>query len=419
MISKFAKNFSVYFLSSIVEQVVGFILLPIFTHYLSPSDYGVLAMIMIYWSIFERLTVFGTAGFISVQYYKGLREKFTSYFTASLILSLIVGIILFLSITIIYYKLSKLEGISYLWWTGLVVSSLFSTYYQIILTYYRVTDKAYWYAALTILFTIINLLVSLYLVVKLSMDWEGRMLGIIGTNIVFGSISIYLFRRDKLINLNNVSKRFKEIIKFGAATLPHTLAGFVINYSDRIFIERMVGLTELGVYNVGYKIATLLFIFTMIFSKAASPYFYENLKIGSAQSLINIVRIKYGFIAILLTAFFSLVLLSPVIIPSLISSQYHGSLIYIPVVSLGFVFHGFYVIFSYYMFYNKDSTLIGIFAVINVVTNIVLNYILIKQYGTIGAAYATVISYVLIFGLVLQYSIRKVKLPWIKALNFK
>lgn len=99
------------------------------------------------------------------------------------------------------------------------------------------------------------------------------------------------------------------------------------------------------------------------------------------------------------------------------AEEYHGAFVYVIWIALGYAFFGMYtLIFPYGVHVGKTSYL-GITTFCVAIINLVANYYLIKINGPLGAAQATLISYVFMFISVWIYSNRLYSMPWIEVLK--
>ena len=72
---KLLKTFSLYTFVGFLNAGVGFLILPILTHYLTPEDYGIISLMNTYVQILMPIIGLSTASYISVEYYnKSLKE---------------------------------------------------------------------------------------------------------------------------------------------------------------------------------------------------------------------------------------------------------------------------------------------------------------------------------------------------------
>ena len=111
-------------------------------------------------------------------------------------------------------------------------------------------------------------------------------------------------------------------------------------------------------------------------------------------------------------AVFLLTLGSPFIFYWLVDEQLYPATQYIFWIALAYFFFGGYTIFANFIHFSGKTYIFSILAVINVAINLILNYYLIAHYGAIGAAYATIISYLIVFIVTALIATRMYKLPW-------
>ncbi len=216
----------------------------------------------------------------------------------------------------------------------------------------------------------------------------------------------------RIANPEDKKKYIYSSLAYGIPLIPHVIGKYVINQSDRVFIAKMVSLSAAGIYNVGYTIGMVLMILITAFSNVFTPFLMEKLSDISEEKKNQIVRLSYQAIAGMLMALLLINLFSPFLFSLLINKTYaHGS-VYVFWVSLGYFFWGCYLIFSGYIFYYKRTNILFWTAIVNISTNLLFNYLFIKEFGAIGAAYATALSFFIVFLIVLYQSNRLVKLPW-------
>jgi len=88
------------------------------------------------------------------------------------------------------------------------------------------------------------------------------------------------------------------------------------------------------------------------------------------------------------------------------------SLEYIYWIAIGFAMHGVYKIFFPYLVFLGKTNILGVSTTVAAIANIILNYLLINKYGTVGAAYATIASYSMSAMLVFAYQYKHCPMPW-------
>lgn len=410
----FLKNLSIYTFVTFFNKGAAFLLIPVFTNYLSKSEYGELALVLTLVAFVTPFIDIGIQGAINVEYHKLNKIQRPIFILSGISLSVLAFIIIGGLFLFFSKEIAGLIGIQN---TSIIKFVPIIVYTQTIITItdvlFRIQEKSVRYAFFSISFTLINLLLSVFLVVQLHSGYEGRVYAILISNILFVIISFYLLRNWKLLS-NKVSKQYvKEIWLFGAPLIFHLLANVVVNMSDRVFISRMIGNDALGVYQAGYQIGSIVSFFSMAFVAAYSPYVMKLLHDGSLKSRKKIVKINYYFFSVLIVLVFVLYLITPVIFGSfLIGEGFKKGSVYVIWVALGYLFLGGYFTMVNYLFFLKKTNLIAILAFINVAINLVLNYWFISKWGAIGAAYSTCISFLIILVVVSFISHKYYPMPW-------
>ena len=214
-------------------------------------------------------------------------------------------------------------------------------------------------------------------------------------------------------------KYIKEGILFGSPLILHGLGKFVVNQSDRIFIAKMVSISEAGIYSIGYTVGSLVMILVNAYFNFYSPFLMERLADITEEKKLQIVKMAYlygiGCVVVLILIIF----LTPIFFKILIAPNYYQGVSYVFWVALGYCFWGGYMLFSGFIFFFKRNKILGWLAIFNIVTNLLFNYFFIKLFGAIGAAYATALSFFLIFVLVVIVTTRLMPLPWLSYQKIK
>lgn len=246
------------------------------------------------------------------------------------------------------------------------------------------------------------------------MNWEGRLIGNFGTKILFGFLAFFLLYRSGLLRFKFNWSYSKDALFFGLPLILHILSANVMDLSDQLFIREMVGREELGVYSIGYKVGMIILILQAAVVMAWQPFLFGKLKEITPQKKKEIVQLSYLIMVGLVLAAGVLYLISPLIFKYFVlSPEYKGGIKYVGIVALAYVFLGWYKMFSSYIIYTKNNKYLSYIAVFNIIFNLLLNYFLIKNYGTMGAAYATAISYFSFFVITAVVSQRVYPLPWL------
>ena len=135
--------------------------------------------------------------------------------------------------------------------------------------------------------------------------------------------------------------------------------------------------------------------------------------------LVMHINLTYFYIVLLVVLVLILSLLSGWIFNTFLDSRYIDGSQYVPWIAVSYLFWGGYAIFGRYILYLKKTYIMTYLAIVNVILHLGLNYFFILKFGTIGAAYATVISFFIVFISVMIISNKLYPMPWFYFLRRK
>ncbi len=152
-------------------------------------------------------------------------------------------------------------------------------------------------------------------------------------------------------------------------------------------------------------------------NQAWVPHLFEKLKKGETEYL-QIVKLTYIIMLVMLISYIVFIFVSPFVFDILIDNTYEQGKSYILYISLSFLFQGFYLMSTNYLFYEKKTSMLAGLTVISAILNVVLTIYFIHKFGAIGAAYAMCITW-FIFWISTMFAANKVHpMPWsLKGIN--
>ncbi len=410
------KSMSVYTISNLSRQAIGFVLLPVITGYLSAGQNGDLTTITSMVTFVGSFMILSAPGAINLEYFRQDqgKENFPTYISSALVNPLILFLILTLFTFLFGSSLAAWLEIPNQWIYAIPLLSLTILLPQVLSIIYQARSQPVQYAAYNLSMTLLDLLFSILLIVGLSMNWEGRLIGNYGTKILFGIIALFLLYRSGLLQIKVNWTYTKDALFFGLPLILHILSANIMDLSDQFFIREMVGKEELGIYSIGYKVGMIILILQAAVVMAWRPFLFKELKEITPKKKKKIVQLSYLIMAGLVLAAGILYLISPLLFKYLVlKPEYHDGIKYVGIIALAYVFLGWYKMFSSYIIYTKHNKYLSYIAIFNIIFNLLLNYFLIKNYGAMGAAYATTISYFCFFVITAVVSQRVYPLPWL------
>ena len=410
------QNTLIFSGSSILNRAIPFFLAPIITRYLAPEDYGAVASFISLLGILIVFAGINTNGILPVKFFNVDREYF-KLLIGNILMILVTSMVVLLGLTwFLSDWLSERFELPIAWIYVALLCSMAMFINNINLTLWQLEKKARAYAAFTITETAFNIGISLYLIIICKMNWEGRTIGIAVSMVVFALLSIVIMYLRGFITFRFNRLLFTEAFVFGVPLIPHNLSGWLRTGVNVVIITHLLGLGDAGQYNLGSQFALIVFFVGNGFALALSPVIYEKLANINPEENLKLVRINYFFFAGLLSLATAVTVIAPYVIHNFFDERYHGSTPYIPWLSFAFAFFGMYLAVVNYLFHYKKTGVLSVITTLTGIINAALCYWLVDTIGAVGAAQASMVSFFLIFVLVLWYANRIHPLPW---LNFR
>lgn len=411
-VGKLFGGFSIYFGTSLVNRALPFFLLPVLTRYLSTAEYGVLGIYQVVIAFSMPLAGMQMHNNITRHFFRISQDDMARLVFNLLLVLLTTCTVLLILVTGYVLVGGELFSIPERWIFVLPLLAFMNMANEFHLTILRNQRRALTYGLYEIVRTVLNLSTTLILVVAFLWGWEGAATGILVASLCLGSSGVLRLWKDGFLRPEVDTARLREIWTVSLPLVPHAIGAAVITLSDRLFIERMVDTGAVGVYVVGYQFGMVMTLFVTAFNRSWSPWLYEQLADASMAAKRRIVKGTYGYAVAIYVLAAGVTLVAHVLIPVMTTSDFHGATRFVGWVATGYAFHGLYTMVFPYLVHVGRTAPLGVitFAVAGV--NLVANYWLIRANGSVGAAQATVLSYLLMFLAVWWYAKRIYPMPW-------
>lgn len=414
-IKEIGKDMSIYGLSKVIGQVISFFLLPLYTSYLSPEDYGVLALAGIFVGGYSIISNFGLSS--AIFRFTGMaksEEDKTAYLDTAQFLNIAFNVIfailgLGLSSQISFLLFNAVGFEDYVKMAVLI--GLVSSLSSIPLSYLRVRRKTIFvaYASLinlgvTILSTIMGLVVLQWGI------WAalgGNLLGSFA-GLVFLGMKVNFPQWRRYANV-----KVKELLNYALPMLPHKTFGFLLPIISQILIVRFLTLEYLGLYNIGYKFCLPMLLFIQLFQKAYTPFRYDIL-MNEKFSKNKFNQINVFYLSIISIGYTLVVLLGDDLIYWLTNSQYHLAAEYLWALALIPVAQGIYFMFGTGVEFRKRPRMMPLISGLGFVVALISANAWITPYGIVGASFSSIVGWGCMAILVYFYAQRKfaIKYSW-------
>ncbi|HFU4116544.1 TPA: oligosaccharide flippase family protein [Streptococcus suis] len=388
-IKKLAINSLLFALGNVGTTIVSVLLLPILTTYLTPSEFGIVDLILALTNILLPFVSLGL-GFSIVRFSIEHRKEQNDILLTSLLLFHIVTVV----IAVFSPFLNIFPSISEYYFHFLILLYCRSIN-TILMQYIRGIEKIKIYTVNGILQTILTAILSVLFIVYFRLGIFGYLL----SNILitfFSSIYLLIYCN---INLSTI-KQFKgmdirvvkSMLSYGLPLIPNDVMWWVVNYSSRFFLISSAGSISNGLYAVAVKIPTLLNLASNVFMQAWQLIAFEDVHSKKDENEINTLIFNFFSLFVFFLAFV-LISLSKWLFATLFSSDYYLGNIAIPFLILGTIFSIFSSFFATSSMAIKNTKPIFLSTFLGAVLCLVLNYFLIPNFTIVGASLSSALSY--------------------------
>ena len=405
---------AVYLFSNILAAAIPFALLPILTRYLTPAEYGQVA---IYLTLLAGLGAFvglSVQGAASVKYYDAhLSKSELRYFIGSCFLLLAVTTALVLFIVIIFRNaLSEWLAIEIQWLLLSVFVSSATFITSIRMGQWQVRKQSRNYGVFQVSQSLINMLLSLLVVVYFLQGATGRIWIISVIPMTFAIIALFLLYKDGLLAFAWRPNDVREILAFGVPLIPHSAGLFLLNSVDRFVINDKLGLAQVGIYMVAAQLTAVMGLIFDAINNAYVPWLFERLKRNEIEEKKQIVQWTYAYCIALLCVVALAFVIGPPLLILTAGEKYSAAADVSGWLALGQAFNGMYLMVTNYIFYSKRTGLLSLSTITAGLINVGLLIVLISFIGLKGAAIAFAISMGIKFLLTWYVAQLRHPMPW-------
>jgi O-antigen/teichoic acid export membrane protein len=413
---RLATTGAAYTAASIFSKVIAVALLPLYTRYLTPEDYGAAEVLFAAGVAVSIVVRFGLIEAILRFYYKEdedpaavVRSSFAGLFW----LSTLGGLVLLpfagpISEALLNPKTAAEAG-QMAELTRIAIGGLWVlTMWEFMLTLFRLEERARAYFLTTLLNVLAAIGLTVVLVVGLEDGARGLLLGsyAAGGAFVFGLI-VWQWRR---LSLRFDRRLLRRLFRFGLPTMPAEVSLYLLNFVDRLIIVRSLGLAEAGLYSLAVKFAQAVNVLVRGFQLAWPPLAYSIRDDEEARRAYAVVVTLFAAgCAWIVTGMW---LFSRWIVRALAAPKFFGAYEAIGLISTAVTLYALYLVLVVILGRTGRTEFNFPAAIGALVTNVVLNLALVPAMGITGAGLALVASYLVVLGLMYVFTQRLFPVPY-------
>lgn len=378
-----------FLICSFLQKGISMITTPIFTRIMSTSDYGQFGVFNSWLgiiTIFVSLNLFYGVHSQGIVKFSESRNSFTSSLLGLSTSLVSIWTIIYLLFREFWNSLFSLTTVQMLSMMVIIWTTAIFNYWA---NEQRLTYSYRTLVIITVLVSIGKPLLEIILVLKSEDKVTARILGWITVELMGYTWMYYILLRK--------GKKFfswhfwKYALTFNLPLIPHYLSQTVLNSADRIMIERMIGRSEAGIYNLAYSISLIMTLFNSALMQTLNPWIYQKIKNKKNK---DIAPIAYATLSIIASVNLLLILLAPEAVAIFAPEDYHEAIYVIPPVAMSVFFMYAYDLFAKFAFYYEKTKIVMSASILGAFLNVFLNYFFIGLFGYMAAGYTTLVCFI-------------------------
>ena len=375
---------------SIVQKCISLVTTPIFTRLMSTTQYG---QFSVYNSWLQIFTIITTLRLNYAVFNKGMskyKEDRDGYTSTMQSLTFVITLIVFLIYLVFHNQINTITELP----TFIMIAMFAELLVTPAIDFWTIRKRyEYIYKPVvirTLIMAFLNAGLGVIAVIFSEEKGYARIMTCVLVNVCFGFfLFVYNLKKGKKIF---VWEYAMFALLFNLPLLLHYFSQYILDQFDRIMIQKMVGMAAAGLYGVAYNAGLIMKIVTTSVNNALVPWQYEKLEKKKLKELDDTMFLVFAFVAVC-SVMFSVI--APEMMKILADEKYYEAVYVIPPVALGVFFSFMYTCFANVEFFYDQNKFTMIISMTGALLNIVLNYIGIKLFGYVAAAYTTLLCYMI------------------------
>ncbi|MDC0204224.1 oligosaccharide flippase family protein [Flavobacteriales bacterium] len=393
-LKQLANQTAIYGLSSVIGRLLNYLLVPLYTRYFLPAEYGVVTEMYAYVAFLVVVLTYGmeTAFFRFSKKENDANVVYSTTLISLLVTSLIFVGLIFSSSSSIADWMGYHNHKEYIEWFAIIIG--LDAISSISFASLREKNKAIRFAVIRLINIFVNIGLNIFFIVYKEYGIEYIFI----SNLISSIVTIVLLFPEMLKSIWIFDNRlWKKMMVYALPLLIAGLAGMTNETIDRILLKHLlpnpdVASSELGLYGAFYKLSIIMILFIQTFRFAAEPFFFTQEKEGKSRKIYADVM-KYftiitAIIFLIVTIFYDL-------IKQFIGNEYHDErgFLVVSILLLANLFLGMYYNLSIW-YKLTDKTKYGAYlSIFGAFITLTLNFMFIPIIGFVGSAWATLACY--------------------------
>lgn len=399
------KKIFMFAIGPIIGAVLGFITLPLISHFISTEQYGMSSLFQVTYNFLYAFILLGYDQAFMREFNEedDKRKLFFNCAFPCFIFAILISIVIIL----FKDKLAMLIFGDSVYWPPIVLLGMCMPLFIIekfLLLSLRMSENGKKYSFWNVFSKVLYLIILIVLIAIGERSFLCIVYSLVSAQIITSILLLIFDGKNVNISIKSFDKNlFNNTTKYALPLVPIVIINWAMTSLDTIFLKYFSNFYNVGIYTMAYKFVNIIMIIQTAFCLVWAPISYRWKKEEKNNNYFQSVILIMSFIMV---EVFLFVMLFKPLIKIIISKPYYESIYIIPFLLFYPVFVTVSETTTLGIPFTRRSYLNVFISIISIVINSLLNYILIPKYGAVGAAIATGISYFVFFWLRTVFSRR-------------
>jgi len=407
---KVIENSILYTISTVLVKGIGFILLPIYTLFISPEQYGVINLATNFINV--AIFIVGFSLYAAVlRFYIDYRDEPNKLrkFYGTLIIFILFSGVGFLVISLIFRNwLTTIlfKGVPFFPIVLItIITVIFTSFHTIHQNIFRSMQRGKTLTKINLTVFSLQVTLNIIFISIFRLGAFGVVISTLMVEIGYTVFMLYSLKKNNLVIYTFDKKILKDALSYSIPLIPHNLSTYIATFASKIFINNNSTLAAVGLYSVATQFSGVIDLIQNSVNQAFMPWFFESMKLDCAQRRNDILNFTKFLLIIYSILYMIIGLFSQDILQVITTSSYSDAWLVTPILVMAYSLKSIYYFYINLMFYYKEaSRKIFIATIIGSISNIIIALLLIPYLGMFGAAISFLIAKIITVAIVVVLS---------------
>lgn len=387
---------AMYALANFGVRALNFLLLPLYTRFLTPTDYGLLTLAETFAAFLALVIGLGFDSGIQRLYFHyvdnsaALASYLGSTIKFALAASAFAVLLTVTAGTPVLHAFSPRFDVPYRFLAWAIITAACGQFLQYKLIVFQSQGRAKRYLFLSVASFVLTAAFAVALVVFAHRGASGMLLGKLAASVIGMGVTLFLF--SGALRSPFHWHYVRETLAIGMPLVPHQLMAGGLMVADRFILSYYRDLREVGLYSIAYTFGGVMSLVTLSLTQAWAPAYYDLARKGeAARRAMGRICSELAVVLSAIACFGALI--AQDFIEHFLDHRYAAAGRIVPWIIGAYLAHSIFSMFSLAVVQAKQTQWLMLVSFVAFGVNTAANFALIPRWGMYGAAYATIVAY--------------------------